>query len=383
MKSIANLYNETRQRTLSICEPLKVEDYVPQPMENVSPPKWHLAHTTWFFEQFVLVAHMKDYKIFDEDFAFLFNSYYNNMGERVKRNKRGFLSRPTVQKVIEYRAYVDKMMNRLFEEINGSVAELIELGVNHEQQHQELLIYDIKYILGTQPFYPSYDNKFNSFKKERTSDWVSVNEGVYKIGRDPVESEFLYDNESPEHKVYLNDFSIRRNLVTNGEYLEFIENGGYENFNLWLDEGWNFIRSENIKSPLYWKKQEDYWYTYNFLGLEKIDLKAPVQHISFYEAAAFAEWKGMRLPTEFEWEVAADLFEWGNLWEWTNSAYQPYPGFKKAEGAIGEYNGKFMINQNVLRGASIATSPNHSRKNYRNFFHASSRWIFNGIRLTK
>ena len=373
---------KTRKETETICSPLQTEDYVVQPMENVSPPKWHLAHTTWFFEQFVLVKYDNNYKVFHPDFAYLFNSYYNNMGKRTQRQDRGFVTRPSVSKVYEYREYVTNAIeNILKDQPSNEVLDLVEIGIHHEQQHQELLAYDIKYILGTQPTFPSIGNVFGWEAERQKQEWISFQEGLYEIGH--TGGGFCFDNELPSHKVYLQDFQISNKLVTNGEFLEFMEDGGYTNFNLWHDEGWHFIQNNGIAHPLYWHYHDGVWQQYHFNGLEKLNPDLPVSHISMYEAYAFANWKGMRLPTEFEWEVAADKLAWGQLWEWTHSAYLPYPGFKQAEGALGEYNGKFMLNQMVLRGASVATAQGHGRNTYRNFFHASSRWIFSGIRLVK
>ena len=373
---------KTRKETETICSPLQTEDYVVQPMENVSPPKWHLAHTTWFFEQFVLVKYDNNYKVFHPDFAYLFNSYYNNMGKRTQRQDRGFVTRPSVSKVYEYREYVTNAIeNILKDQPSNEVLDLVEIGIHHEQQHQELLAYDIKYILGTQPTFPSIGNVFGWEAERQKQEWISFQEGLYEIGH--TGGGFCFDNELPSHKVYLQDFQISNRLVTNGEFLEFMEDGGYTNFNLWHDEGWHFIQNNGIAHPLYWHYHDGAWQQYHFNGLEKLNPDVPVSHISMYEAYAFANWKGMRLPTEFEWEVAADKLAWGQLWEWTHSAYLPYPGFKQAEGALGEYNGKFMLNQMVLRGASVATAQGHGRNTYRNFFHASSRWIFSGIRLVK
>ncbi|GAB4517403.1 MAG: ergothioneine biosynthesis protein EgtB [Allomuricauda sp.] len=373
---------KTRKETETICSPLQTEDHVVQPMENVSPPKWHLAHTTWFFEQFVLVKYNNNYKVFHPDFAYLFNSYYNNMGKRTQRQDRGFMTRPSVSKVYEYREFVTKAIeNILKNHPSNEVLDLVEIGIHHEQQHQELLAYDIKYILGTQPTFPSIGNVFGWEAEHQEQEWISFQEGLYEIGH--TEDGFCFDNELPSHKVYLQDFQISNKLVTNGEFLEFMEDGGYTNFNLWHDEGWHFIQNNGIAHPLYWHYHDGVWQQYHFNGLEKLNPDVPVSHISMYEAYAFANWKGMRLPTEFEWEVAADKLAWGQLWEWTHSAYLPYPGFTQAEGALGEYNGKFMLNQMVLRGASVATAQGHERNTYRNFFHASSRWIFSGIRLVK
>jgi len=373
---------KTRLETETICSPLKTEDYVVQPITDVSPPKWHLAHTTWFFEQFILVKYDENYEVFHPDFAYLFNSYYNNMGERTIRQDRGLMTRPSVSEIYEYRKYVTAAIKKVLE--NKPVAEvlhLVEIGVNHEQQHQELLAYDIKYILGTQPTFPSIGKYFTLEEESQSHQWLSFEEGVYEIGHQG--NGFCFDNELPVHKVYVQDFDISNKLVTIGEFLEFMEDGGYDNFNYWHDEGWHFIQNNGIKHPLYWHFKDGEWQHYHFNGLERLNPNLPLSHVSMYEAYAFANWKGMRLPTEFEWEVAAQKLRWGQLWEWTNSAYLPYPGFTQAEGALGEYNGKFMLNQMVLRGASVATPKGHQRDTYRNFFHASSRWIFSGIRLAK
>lgn len=380
--SLKEQFLTTRQTTEKICSPLETEDYVVQPIINVSPPKWHLAHTTWFFEQFILVKFATNYKIFHHDFSFLFNSYYNNMGERSLRENRGFMTRPTVAKIYEYRKYVTQELAQLLDNNpSNELLNLVEIGINHEQQHQELLAYDIKYILGTQPTFPSIGELFKLKEETQKQQWFLFKEGVYEIGHQG--NDFCFDNELPVHKVYIQDFEISNRLITNAEYIEFIEAGGYEDFNLWHDEGWHFIQNNQIKSPLYWHNKNGVWQHYHFDGLETINPKLPVSHISMYEAYAFAAWKGMRLPTEFEWEIASQKLQWGQLWEWTNSAYIPYPGFTQDGSALGEYNGKFMMNQMVLRGASVATPQGHARATYRNFFHASSQWIFSGIRLVK
>lgn len=375
-------YISNRNRFVAICKPLETEDFSVQPAEFVSPPKWHLAHTTWFFEQFVLSKFKNNYKVFNEDFSYLFNSYYNNVGERILRPTRGLMTRPTVEEVLKFRAYVDNQMMSFFEENPSEEAKkTIELGLQHEQQHQELFFYDIKYILGNQPTFPEFKNDLELKPITTPSKLIKIEEGLYDIGYSGTD--FCFDCELGAHKVYLHTFEICDQLVTNAEFIEFIEAGGYKDFNLWHAEGWDFIQNEHIEAPLYWHKHQEKWYSYTFKGFAEIDPKLPVQNISFYEAWAFAEWKGMRLPTEFEWEVASNKFDFGQLWEWTNSAFLPYPNFKKPEGAIGEYNGKFMVNQMVLRGASIATSKNHSRNTYRNFFHPNLRWMFSGIRLVK
>lgn len=380
---LLNELMEVRARTVALCEPLELEDFVPQPIVDVSPPKWHLAHTTWFFEQFLLCPHDPTYKVFHPDYSYLFNSYYNNAGDRVLRPNRGLMSRPPVRDVLAYRQHVDQALTQFLRDtdLSSQIIEIVILGINHEQQHQELLIYDIKYILGNQPTFPVYNDAFSFSKVERAEQFILIPGGEYGVGSDG--SNFCFDNECSRHQVLLRPFEISPNLVSNGEYLEFIQAGGYADFNLWHSEGWDFIQREQINSPLYWHNQNGKWYNYTLSGYQELDVNLPVQHISFYEAFAYASWKGMRLPTEFEWEVAADHLNWGQLWEWTYSAYHPYPGFEKAPGALGEYNGKFMVNQMVLRGASIATPAGHSRKTYRNFFNPSSRWLFSGLRLVR
>ena len=382
MKTIEH-YISVRKHTETICEPLKTEDYAIQSAVFASPAKWHLAHTTWFFETFILKKHLDNYSDFHNQFSFLFNSYYNNEGNRILRTNRGNLSRPTVEDVYKYRAYVDENMLKLLNNpIDVDLEKLISLCLNHEQQHQELLLTDLKYMFGHNPIFPVYKNNFNLVTDTNSATGFSfVKEGIYEIGFS--EDGFCYDNELGVHKVYLNDFEISNALVTNKEFIEFIESGAYSNHNLWLDNGWTWINENQINAPLYWHKINNEWHYYTLSGLQKVDLRAIVSHISFYEANAFAEWKQMRLPTEFEWEIASDKFNWGKRWEWTNSAYLPYPKYKKAKGAVGEYNGKFMNNQMVLRGASVATSKNHSRNTYRNFFHSDERWQFTGIRLVK
>ncbi|SKC84078.1 ergothioneine biosynthesis protein EgtB [Ohtaekwangia koreensis] len=373
-------YQAIRKLSEKICAPLQKEDYVVQPVPDVSPPKWHLAHTTWFWEEFVLSQHVKNYKRFHPRYAFLFNSYYDSVGERVLRLHRGNMSRPTVDEVWAYRAHVDEQMMAFLPSASETVIRLVELGLNHEQQHQELLYTDIKYILGHNPLFPPYLEDFKeTLFIEQDHSYIHIPQGSYSIGHDTTC--FSFDNEHARHDIQLPSFAIRKSLVTNGEYIEFIKDNGYKNPLLWYSDGWAWVNEFKIDSPLYWYPKEGNWYRYALSGFEKVNEAEPVTHISFYEAAAFAEWKGMRLPTEFEWEVASDQFQWGQRWEHTNSAYLPYPGYRKPAGAVGEYNGKFMINQMVLRGASVATPPEHSRKTYRNFFHPPLRWQFNGIRL--
>jgi len=373
-------YKSVRQHTLYICESLEPEDCVVQPMQDVSPPKWHLAHSTWFFEQFVLSKFDPNYTVYDPDFSYLFNSYYNHAGDRVLRADRGLMTRPSVSAIKEYRKYVDEAMVSLLQlATTEELLAVVTIGLNHEQQHQELLLYDIKYILGNQVLMPSYHAPLIPKQENAVSKSIAIEEGLYDIGHQGTE--FCFDNELPQHKVFLQKFSITNRLVTQGEYLAFMEAGGYQSFQYWLAEGWDFIQKNALEAPLYWHKVKDQWHQYTQDGLVPIDPDIPVTHISFYEASAYALWKGMRLPTEFEWEVASQFFEHGTLWEWTNSAYLPYPGYTTAPGALGEYNGKFMLNLNVLRGGSFGTPKGHSRPTYRNFFHASSRWIFSGIRL--
>ena len=381
-EDLRELYLAVRSYTEKLCEPLEIEDYVPQPVVDVSPPKWNIAHTTWFFEEMILKNFSQDYKVFDESFRFLFNSYYNSVGERTLRDHRGDLSRPTVKRIFEYRKYVDeKMYEFLDSDLAQDVRDLVILGLNHEQQHQELFLTDLKYIFGVNPLFPVYRNDFLPIEvtESEQGDFIEINGGTFDIGFDG--GGFCFDNELALHKVFLNDFSICERLVSNREYTEFIEDGGYGDFRLWHSEGWDWVRQNGIEKPLYWHDLNGELVQYTYAGLGKIWPNAPVCHISFYEASAFAEWKGCRLPTEFEWEAASGRFRWGLRWEWTNSAYLPYPGFKKAVGAVGEYNGKFMINQMVLRGGSVVTPPGHSRKTYRNFFHPHLRWQFTGIRL--
>jgi len=378
------LYTSVRNYTEEICEPLETEDFIPQPIVDVSPAKWNIAHTTWFFEEMILKRFAPRYQEFDKQFGYLFNSYYNSLGERTLRDRRGDLSRPTVRRVFEYRIYVDeKMREFLRQELSEEVRELLVLGFNHEQQHQELLITDLKYTFSVNPTFPIYKEGFALVEKGEIepNGFAEIEGGIYEIG---FQGEgFHFDNELGRHKVYLNDFQISKSLTTNGEFLQFIEDGGYENHLLWHAEGLDWVRQNEISSPLYWHKIDGEWFNFTLGGLRKLTPEKAVCHVSFYESAAFAEWKKMRLPTEFEWEAASDKFDWGLRWEWTNSAYLPYPNFTKPAGAVGEYNGKFMINQMVLRGSSIATSPNHSRKTYRNFFHPHLRWQFTGIRLAK
>ena len=383
MNSLLHHFQKTRAHSVALCEPLEIEDYIPQPVDFASPPKWHLSHATWFFEEMILRKFDENYKIFNPHFGFLFNSYYQTLGERAIRTERGTITRPTVAEVYEYRKYVDQHIEKLL--ANNSSPELealIILGINHEQQHQELLITDLKHTFSYNPIFPVYKENFNLTAQENSEEgWLKIHEGVYEIGFEGTG--FHFDNEEGRHKVFVHDFEISKSLVTNADFIQFMDAGGYENFKLWLDEAWSWVNENQIKSPLYWKKIEEKWYSYTLEGLKPIVPENLLTHISFYEAQAFATWKGMRLPTEFEWEIAADQLQWGKRWEWTYSSYLPYPNFKIAEGAVGEYNGKFMIGQMVLRGSSTATPKGHERKTYRNFFHPKYRWQITGIRLVK
>lgn len=383
-----------------------------QPIVDVSPPKWHLGHTTWFFEKMILENYFEGYQVFHKDYNYVFNSYYETIGKRVLRTDRGNLTRPTTEEVYKYRAYVDEQLLEFLDQTNeltDDLAKLLELGLQHEQQHQELLVYDIKYILGNNPLFPPYlDAEPSEVPESRSLDFLAVSGGNYKIGFDGMG--FCFDNEYGVHQVYLHDYEIGDRLVTNEEYLEFIEAGGYEDFRHWYMEAWAWVQENKEQSPMHWHKIEGEWHQYTLHGLKKLNLHEPVTHISQYEAAAFAQWKGMRLPTEFEWEVACNQYEsnphpnanfvegrklstqpaspshyqfFGDTWEWTNSAYLPYPYFKTDKGAVGEYNGKFMINQMILRGGSFATPKDHIRPTYRNFFHPNLKWHFTGIRLAR
>ncbi len=382
-ESLVDLFLDTRKASEELCAPLEVEDYVVQPVPDVSPPKWHLGHSSWFFEEFILKPHVPKYKEFDPNFSFVFNSYYETVGKRVVRADRGNLSRPSVRDVYDYRAHVTSAIQNLFRSNPPeAVMELLEIGIHHEKQHQELLLTDIKYILGNNPLLPVYSAKFPEHPGEdHPNEWISMDKGIYDIGHSG--DGFCYDNELARHKVYLAPFEISNKLVTNGEFMKFIDEGGYENFEYWHAEGWEWVCQKGISGPLYWHKQEHIWVHYTLAGLEKISPDSPVTHISYFEAFAYAQWKGCRLPTEFEWESANQYFPWGKRWEWTESAYLPYPGYLRGDGALGEYNGKFMVSQKVLRGGSVATPEKHTRPTYRNFFHPPLRWQYTSLRLAR
>ena len=402
-------YAAVRQQTEMLCRPLAVDDYGVQPMDDASPPKWHLAHTTWFFETFLLKPFRERYRPFAEGFETLFNSYYNGVGEPFPRPKRGTLSRPTVEEVYAYRGHVDEAMRPLLARGDDEIRARVELGLHHEQQHQELIVTDLKVTLGTNPLRPAYrDDLDRTPCASRPATFVDFPEGFVEVGA--AGSGFCFDNETPRHRVWLRPFAVADRPVTNGEYLAFMDDGGYGAPALWLSDGWDAVRRDRWEAPLYWYREDGAWFEYCLSGPAPLDLHAPVTHVSFYEADAYARWAGARLPLETEWEsVAARYGEeaaaghfadggrlhprapagpgmaqlFGDVWEWTSSAYGPYPGYRPLPGTLGEYNGKFMANQVVLRGGSCATPPGHVRATYRNFFHGPDRWQFTGIRLAR
>jgi ergothioneine biosynthesis protein EgtB len=377
-------FREARERSLSLVAPLELEDFVPQAAVFASPPKWNLAHTSWFFEDIVLLPFLPAYRLFHPQYRLLFNSYYHAAGERLARDQRGLLSRPTVADVLAYRRHVDEHMQKLFAEVEvkGRLAGLIELGINHEEQHQELFYTDIKYNFSVNPLLPAYvDAPLCEDSNSDSGSSIVCQPQLYRIGHEG--DSFHFDNESKAHDVQLSGFRLHRQLVTNGEFMEFIAAGGYDDFRHWHSDGWAWKERTGLRQPLYWHKREGEWWQFTLAGLRPLQKQHILCHISYYEAASYAAWRGLRLPTEFEWEAAAGEFTWGQRWEWTESAYLPYPGYRKAEGIVAEYNGKFMVNQKVLRGASVATVPGHSRKTYRNFFHPGINYQFSGIRLAE
>jgi ergothioneine biosynthesis protein EgtB len=404
-------YLEIRSTTEQLCRPLAIEDHVLQAMPDVSPTKWHLAHVSWFFETFLLTPHLSGYEPLDRAYTFLFNSYYNGVGPQFSRPARGHLSRPTVADIFAYRAWVDRGMERLIASMDieraGAVAALVELGLNHEQQHQELILTDIKYNLAVNPLHPAYHaTAVPRGTATAPLDWRELRGGLVPIGYDGAG--FAFDNEGPRHAVYLRPFRLADRPTTNGEYLEFIDAGGYHTPGPWLSEGWRAVQERGWQAPLYWERQDSSWWTQTLSGFLPLDLHAPVTHVSYYEADAYARWRGARLPTEPEWEHAATripiggnlqergIFHplpatsdeplaqlFGDVWEWTQSAYAPYPGYRAEPGAVGEYNGKFMVSQLVLRGGSCVTPASHIRASYRNFFPPDARWQFSGIRLAE
>ena len=411
---LADRFNSIREYSNYLVEPLEIEDFVIQAMTNASPTKWHLAHTSWFYETFILDKVYNDYESLHPQYAHLFNSYYLQTGNPYTRSDRGLISRPTVKEVFEYREYVNNEIREFLEQATekqlAEYGPVIEIGNNHEQQHQELILTDLKYMLSRNPLYPVYrEREIPGSSRPYDLDWIRFEEGIYEIGNEG--DEFTYDNEHPRHRRFLEAFEVADRLITNREYMNFIEDGGYKRSELWLDDGWSTVNKHKWKAPLYWLKKDGEWYNFTLSGLRNVHPDEPVTHVSYYEADAFARWAGARLINEAEWEVAAgDLpYEgnfvekshfhpmplqksknsgapaqvYGDVWEWTQSAYDSYPGYEPLPGALGEYNGKFMCGQYVLRGGSCATSQTHIRKTYRNFFYPDARWQFNGIRLAR
>ncbi|WP_363350889.1 ergothioneine biosynthesis protein EgtB [Methylocystis echinoides] len=399
---------ETRRLSLEIAAPLSAEDMTVQAMDDASPTKWHLAHTSWFFETFILAAHDPRYTPFDEAFAYCFNSYYERLGARQPRPKRGLLTWPPLDRVLAYRDHVDRALDKLLAEQDPTPwRRLIEVGINHEQQHQELMLTDILALFAANPLRPAYREAPPRARREAREPmrWIDFPGGVFPVGH--AGDGFAFDNEGPRHDALIHPFRLADRLVTNGEWLAFMADGGYETPTLWLSDGWTTVERENWRAPLYWERRDGAWLQMSLHGLQPLDDDAPVAHVSYYEADAFARWAGKRLPTEFEWEVAAATAPqegnslatgalrplpagpsngaprqmFGDVWEWTQSAYLPYPGYRPPKGALGEYNGKFMVSQHVLRGGSCATPRGHARATYRNFFYPHQRWQFLGLRL--
>jgi len=400
---------ETRRLSRDLAAPLSDEDQVVQAMDDASPTKWHLAHTTWFFEAFLLKRFLPNYRVFDERFEYCFNSYYESVGARQPRAKRGLLTRPSAQEVRDYREFVDAALARLFDQkLKPEAAELIELGINHEQQHQELLLTDMLALFATEPLKPAYREAGAGVAAGDAAPlgWIAFDGGICEVGHDG--EGFAYDNEGPRHEALIRPFRLADRCVTNAEWAEFVTDGGYATPTLWLADGWNTVKGLDWNGPLYVEQADGGMMQMSLLGFRPVDPAAPVTHVSYYEADAFARWAGYRLPTEFEWEVASASVKvegrdlgaghlrpmpakpgsglkqmFGDVWEWTASAYLPYPGFKAAPGAVGEYNGKFMCSQFVLRGGSCATPEGHVRRTYRNFFYPHQRWQFTGLRLAQ
>jgi ergothioneine biosynthesis protein EgtB len=388
---LASRYVSIRLHTLALAEPLSSEDCMAQSMPDASPVKWHLAHTTWFFETFVLEHFEPGFAPFHRDFRFLFNSYYNGIGTRHPRAGRGLLTRPSLAEVRAYRDNVDERIVRLLAQRadDSRLSELVLLGLHHEQQHQELILTDVKHLLAQNALHPVYSpDAPRAGRAIGQARWITCQGGVSTLGFDG--DGFCFDNELPRHRVFVEPYALSSRLVTNGEYLAFVNAGGYRDPSLWLSEGWDTIRAQDWSHPIYWQRDEQgAWHEFTLRGLAPLERDLPVTHLSMYEADAYARWAGARLPTEAEWEHAAgsgiggleQLFD--HCWQWTSSSYAPYPGYAAAPGAVGEYNGKFMVNQYVLRGSSIASPPGHARASYRNFFPAQARWQFTGLRLAK
>ncbi|MEH6661214.1 MAG: ergothioneine biosynthesis protein EgtB [Parasphingorhabdus sp.] len=383
--ALLDRYRDVRRHSVDLADGLSDADATAQSMDDASPTKWHLAHISWFFETFLLRDHVAGYELFDEAYPYLFNSYYEAEGARHARPERGLLTRPSLAEVIDYRTHVDKAMADAIEGFSEELLDLVELGLNHEQQHQELLLTDILHLFSRNPLKPAYSDEAPVRAAEPAAlQWIEGKTGIQQIGH--AGRGFAFDCEGPRHEVLLHPHAIANRPVTNGEWLAFIEDGGYRDARHWLSDGWTWMQEQAIEAPLYWNRTSaGDWAEFGLTGNQSLDLAAPVKHISHYEADAYATWAGARLPTETEWEVAANdgLPNSGAVWEWTGSAYLPYPGFKPADGAVGEYNGKFMSGQSVLKGGSIATPPNHIRPSYRNFFYPHQRWQFCGLRLAK
>jgi ergothioneine biosynthesis protein EgtB len=379
---LTDLLRATRAHTLALAAPLSAEDAQLQSMPDASPAKWHLAHTTWFFETLVLTPHLRGYTVFDERWPRLFNSYYESLGPRHARPQRGLLSRPSLTEVKAYRAHVDAALADLLPHAPAEARSLIELGCHHEQQHQELLLTDILHAFSCNPLLPAYDVAPPARARPPEQAWLNHAGGIVEIGHDG--QGFAFDNEGPRHQALLAPFEISNRLVTCGEYADFIEAGGYREPLLWLSDGWATVQAQGWERPAYWLADGS---VFGPQGVHPMDPDAPVMQLSFYEACAYAEWAGARLPTEFEWEAASLLPGFAQAadqaWQWTRSSYAPYPGFKPAAGAVSEYNGKFMVGQQVLRGGSLATPPGHARRSYRNFFPPAARWQFSGVRLAR
>jgi ergothioneine biosynthesis protein EgtB len=413
-ETLSDRYRSVRAATESLARGLSAEDCVVQSMPDCSPVKWHLAHTSWFFETMILEQRFENYRPPVPEARVLFNSYYNTVGEQHPRPRRGLLTRPSLDQVRDYRAHIDEQLTALLTADDGlddRLREIVEIGLNHEQQHQELILMDVKHLLSCNPLHPAYRERAAqpaSADPAPALRWHPHDEALIEIGHRG--SGFAYDNETPRHRVFLEAFELASRTVTNGEFMEFIDDAGYRRPAPWLDDGWSTIREQGWTSPMYWERHDDEWMTMTLAGLRKLDPEAPVCHLSFYEADAYARWAGARLPSEAEWETAAagcevqgnfvesgllhpvraeetgrdePLQPFGNLWEWTAGAYAPYPGYRPPEGALGEYNSKFMCNQIVLRGGSCATPISHIRATYRNFFFPHQRWQFSGIRLAR
>jgi ergothioneine biosynthesis protein EgtB len=396
-------FEQVRQRSVHLAEPLSPEDCCAQSMPDASPIKWHLAHTTWFFETFILEPREAGYRPFHPAFRVLFNSYYNGVGDKHPRAQRGLLTRPSFDEVLAWRHDVDARIARLLQAApqDRALSALVELGLQHEQQHQELILTDLKHLLAQNPLYPAYlGSQLPESCAAAALAWLDFDGGLAEIGHGGAG--FCFDNELPRHREYVAPFQLASRLATNAEYLEFVEAGGYRDPALWLSEGWDLVRSGALQQPFYWRELDGQWMEFTLHGLQPLDPARPVTHVSLYEADAYARWRGARLPLESEWEFAArdvaiacgDLHPraagsdglsqmFGECWQWTASSYAPYPGYAPAAGALGEYNGKFMINQYVLRGSSCATPHGHARASYRNFFPAGARWQFSGIRLAR